>query len=200
MAEPIRFWFDFSSPYSYLASQRIEAICARYGRRTQWRPILLGAVFAACDSRPQAEQAHKWAYARRDIERSARFLDVPYRHPTLFPVPTVAAARAFYLLHSGNCERGRQFAHAVFRAYFVDGHDISRTGTVLDIAAGMGVDRDQLANDLTEPDVKARLRAETDAAIAAGVIGAPWIDIDGEPFWGADRLPQIEHWLARKGF
>ncbi|HZX31726.1 MAG TPA: 2-hydroxychromene-2-carboxylate isomerase [Rhodocyclaceae bacterium] len=201
MAEPIEFYFDFSSPYGYLLSEQIDEVAARYGRKVKWRPILLGVVFKATGSAPLTLQfPAKAEYSLRDFERSARFLRVPYRNPSKFPLPTQAAARAYYWLHGQDCAQARAFAHAVYRALFVEDRDISSPETVADIAAGLGLDRDQVAAAIQSPEMKDRLKAECDAALAKGVFGSPYVIIDGEPFFGADRLPQIEKWLETGGF
>ncbi len=198
---PIDFWFDFSSPYGYLLSEKIDAVAARHGRKVRWHPILLGVIFQATGSRPPADGvSSKGTYMMHDFHRSARFMGIPYNPPSRFPLPTQNAARAYYWLHGQDCGLARRFAHAVYRAFFVDDLDISSPDTVLDIAAGLGVDRQQLATALQAPEVKARLKDEVDAALAAGVFGSPHVIIDGEAFFGADRLPQIERWLETGGF
>jgi len=201
MTEPIKFYFDFSSPYGYLMSEKIDALAAQHDRKVQWRPILLGVVFQATGSAPLTLQnPAKAAYSLVDFERSARFMGVPYNPPSRFPLPTQNAARTYYWLHGQDCALARQFAHAVYRAYFVDDRDISAPETVLEIAAGLGVDRDGLEGALQSPEIKARLRNECDEALAVGVFGSPHVIVDGEPFFGADRLPQIAEWLATGGF
>lgn len=197
---PILFYFDFSSPYSYLASERIDALAERYGRQVQWRPILLGAIVKSLGTVTLTSQPGQADYSIRDFVRSARFMDIPYRHPAVFPISTVAAARAYYWLHGQDCALARRFAHEVFRAYFVDGRDVSAAGVVLELAAKVGAGGTALEAGMNDPAIKERLRAETDAAIGRGVFGVPWIVVDNEPFWGADRLPQIERWLASQGF
>jgi 2-hydroxychromene-2-carboxylate isomerase len=198
---PLDFYFDFSSPYSYLMSERIDALAARFGRKVRWHPILLGIVFKANGSAPLTLQsAPKAAYSLLDFERSARFMGIPYRHPTRFPLATQNAARACYWLHGEDCALARQFAHAVFRALFVDNRDVSAPETVLEIGAKIGVDRNRLEIALQSPEMKERLKQEVDAALALGVFGAPYVVIDGQPFFGADRLPQIEKWLETGGF
>nr|MBL8409842.1 2-hydroxychromene-2-carboxylate isomerase [Dechloromonas sp.] len=198
---PIDFWFDFSSPYGYLMAEKIDAVAAKHGRKVKWHPILLGVIFQATGSRPPADAvSSKGKYIARDFERSARHMGIPYNPPSRFPLPTQNAARAYYWLHGQDCALARQFAHSVYRAFFVDNRDISSPDTVLDIAAGLGIDRDALASALQTPEVKARLKDECDKALAAGVFGSPHVIIDGEPFFGADRLPQIEHWLESGGF
>jgi 2-hydroxychromene-2-carboxylate isomerase len=202
-APPILFHFDFTSPYSYLASEKIDALAERFGRKVQWRPILLGGVFKALGAVSLVRQPGQAEYSVRDFARSARFLGIPYAHPATFPVSTVAPSRAYYWLHGQDCALARRFAHAVFRAYFVDGRDISDAAVVLELAGNLGAGETVMAAleaGMNDPTIKERLRAETDAAIGRGVFGAPWIVVDNEPFWGADRLPQIERWLASQGF
>ncbi len=198
---PIDFWFDFSSPYGYLMSERIDDLAARFGRKVRWHPILLGIVFQATGSRPPADGvSSKGKYMLRDFHRSARHLGIPYNPPSRFPLPTHNAARAYYWLHGQDCALARRFAHAVYRGFFVDDLDISSPDTVLDIAGKQGVDREALAAALQNPEIKARLKDECEQALAAGVFGSPHVIIDGEPFFGADRLPQIEKWLESGGF
>lgn len=198
---PIEFYFDFSSPYGYLLSERIDELAARHGRKVKWRPVLLGVIFQTTRSAPLTKQfPPKAEYSEIDFARSARFLGIPYRLPSRFPLPTQAAARAYYWLHDRDCGSARAFAHAAYRALFVDDRDISSPDTVLDIAAGLGADRDALAPALQSQELKDRLKAEIEAAMAKGVFGSPHVIIDGEPFFGADRLPQIERWLETGGF
>jgi 2-hydroxychromene-2-carboxylate isomerase len=198
---PLDFWFDFSSPYGYLLSEKIDAVAAKYGRKVRWHPILLGIVFKATGSAPLTMQnPAKAAYSLRDFARSARFMGIPYRQPSQFPLPTQNAARTYYWLHGQDCGLARQFAHAIFRALYVEDLDISAPDTVLEIAARFGVDRNALAAALQSPEIKARLKEEVDQAMQAGVFGSPHVIIDGEAFFGADRLPHIERWLETGGF
>ena len=198
--EPIEFWFDFSSPYSYIASERIDELAAKHDRRVKWRPIMLGAAFKASGLPFLVSVPLKGDYSKRDFDRSARYLGVPYKFPPKFPVTTLAAARGYYWLHGQDCARAREFAHAVFRAYWVDGRDIGDLPVVLEIAGKLGIDRDAFTAAIATPEIKDRLKQETEAAVARGMFGAPYFMVDGEPFWGADRLPQIDKWLATGGF
>ena len=198
---PIDFYFDFSSPYGYLMAEKIDAVAARYGRKVKWHPILLGVIFQSTGARPPvAGTSSKANYMMADFHRSARFLGVPYNPPSRFPLPTQNAARAYYWLHAQDCTLARQFALAVYRGFFVDDLDISSPETVLEIAAKLGVDRNTLAAALQNPEIKEMLKAQCEMALQAGVFGSPHVIIDGEAFFGADRLPQIEHWLATGGF
>ena len=201
MAEPIDFYFDFSSPYGYLVSEKIDALAAQHGRKVRWHPILLGVIFKTTGSAPLTLQhPAKAAYYVGDFARSARFLGVPFKQPSRFPLPTQVAARAYYWLHGQDCALARQFAHAVYRALFVEDRDISDPETIFEISAKNAIDRSILEPALQSPEIKARLKDEVDQAMARSVFGSPTVIIDGETFFGADRLPQIERWLATGGF
>lgn len=200
MAEPIEFYFDFTSPYGYLMSEKIDELAARFGRKVKWRPILLGVVFKATGAQPLAQVPLKGEYSKRDFVRSARFLGVPYAPPAAFPIATQNTARAYYWLHDRDCAKARAFAHAAYRAYFVEGRDINDMTVILDLALKVGAGDTALEPALASPELKDRLRQEVDAALAKGVCGSPYVIIDGEPFLGVDRLPQIEKWLTDGGF
>ena len=188
MKAPVDFYFDFSSPYGYLAANKIEALAANHGRAVKWRPMLLGVAFKATGSGPLPSIPLKGDYAKRDFLRSARFHGVPFRQPDPFPVSTVAACRAFYSLK--NEEEQVKLAKALYRAYFVDNVNIGEAENVLKVAAGIGC-----KPDLNDQAVKDKTRAEVEAALAKGVFGSPYIIVDGEPFWGMDRFDQIARWL-----
>lgn len=200
MSEPLEFYFDFSSPYGYLASEKIDQIAAQHGRKVRWRPILLGVVFKETGAVPLTHAPLKGEYSLRDFSRSARFMGIPYAQPAKFPLSTQHAARAYYWLHDQHHGRARAFAHAAYRALFVDGRDISDLAVVLELASAQTDDPAALAEALGGQLLKDRLRAECAAAIKKGIFGSPLIIVDGEPFFGADRLPQLERWLETGGF
>jgi 2-hydroxychromene-2-carboxylate isomerase len=200
MTAPIDFYFDFSSPYGYLASEKIDALAGRYHRSVDWHPILLGAIFRVTDSIPLVQMPVKGDYYLRDFDRSARFMGIPFRLPQPFPIATQNAGRAFLWLHDRDPATAAAFAHACYRAYFVDGVNISEADNVLSLAQSLGVEGAALGAPMSDAGVKERLRAQNEVAIARGVCGSPYFIVDGEPFWGADRLPQLEKWLATGGF
>jgi 2-hydroxychromene-2-carboxylate isomerase len=197
---PLEFYFDFTSPYSYLASEKIDALAARFGRKVKWRPILLGAIFKTTGAAPLISVPLKGDYSRRDFARSARFMGLPAMLPEKFPLATQAAARAYYWLHENDCALARRFAQSVFRAIFVDGRDASSPEVLLDLATRLGIDSVACAAAMNDEKYKQRLKDEVDRALAKGVFGGPMIFCDGEPFMGADRLPQLERWLETGGF
>jgi 2-hydroxychromene-2-carboxylate isomerase len=195
MKAAIEFYFDFSSPYGYFAAEQIEALAARHGRSTQWRPILLGAVFKVTGQQPLVTIPLKGGYAEHDLARSARGYGLPFRKPARFPVATTAACRMFYSLTDTDPAAAKTLAMALYRAYFVDDRDISDPAAVVAVATALGHDGAALSAALEDPALKDRLRQEVDAAVARGVFGSPYLIVDGEPFWGADRLDQMERWL-----
>ncbi|MDB5867102.1 MAG: 2-hydroxychromene-2-carboxylate isomerase [Betaproteobacteria bacterium] len=200
MANPIDFYFDFSSPYGYFAASKIEDIAARHGRTVNWRPILLGAVFKVTGQQPLPTIPLKGDYSKRDLERTAKLLNLPFKLPTKFPISTQSPARAFYYLNNRDPALAKRLALALYVAYFADDVDISSPENTADIAAHAGVDKTEMTAALNDPAVKDRLRHEVDAAVALGVFGSPYIVVDGEPFWGSDRLDQVEKWLSTGGW
>ncbi len=199
MPAPIDFYFDFSSPFGYMASTRIDALASKYQREVSWRPILLGAVYKLNGVVPTPSVPLKGDYARRDIVRTARFHGIPCIVPTAFPIGTQSPARAFYWLQDRDAARAKQLAAAFYRAYFVDDLDISKPENTVAVAARQGLDAQEVAAAINDPQVKERLKREVDAAIARGVFGSPYVVVDGEPFWGNDRFDQLEKWLASGG-
>ena len=200
MPAPIDFYFDYSSPYGYFAADEIDELAVRHGREVSWKPILLGVVFKVTGGQPLPSLPLKGVYALRDIERSARFHGIEYRHPAKFPIATQAPARVFYWQHARDPALAKKLAQALYRAYFVDNLDISNPQITADVAATLGLVREEALTAINEPAVKDRLKNEVDAAIKLGVFGSPYIVVDGEPFWGIDRFDQLERWLARGPF
>ncbi|MCR6631164.1 MAG: 2-hydroxychromene-2-carboxylate isomerase [Magnetospirillum sp.] len=196
----IEFYFDFSSPYAYFASTRVGALAERHGRVCRWRPILLAPAFQASGNVRLIDQPLKGAYSRHDWERVSRQYDIPYRFPEPFPVGTVAAARAFWWLDGRDAAQAKRLGHALFAAYFAEGRNISEREVVAEVAAAQGLDPATILAAIELPEIKLKLRQETEGAIERGVFGAPFLIVDGEPFWGFDRLPQLDEWLTRGGW
>lgn len=200
MPAPIEFYFDFSSPYGYLGSHMIEPVAARHGRSVEWKPYLIGAVFKVAGTQPLTAYPLKGEYSKRDFERTARLHSIPFHLPAKFPVGSVAAARGYYWLADTAPDRAPTYAKAIYAAYFADGRDISDAAVVADIAGEAGIDRAAFLTGIEQPEIKAKLKDATDSAIARGVFGAPFFFVDGEPFWGADRIDMVDRWLATGGW
>lgn len=197
MAAPLEFYFDFSSPYGYFAAEQIEALAARHGRDTVWRPILLGAIFKITGQQPLVTIPLKGRYAEHDLQRSARAYGLPFRRPTRFPVATAAPCRAYYSVMDRDPRSAKTLALALYRAYFTADRDISEAAVVTAVAAEQGHDAAAIGAAIDDPAMKERLRVEVEAAVARGVFGSPHLLVDGEPFWGADRLDQVARWLEQ---
>ncbi len=200
MPAPVEFYFDFSSPYGYLAACCIDERMAVVGREVSWRPYLLGAVYKIVGGQPLIDIPMKGEYSRHDMVRSARRNGVPLTWPRPFPFMSVAAVRAFYWLEQKNPEDARRLAKEVFRRAFAEGQDMSGVANILSVAADLGFDKDGLAAALQDPSVKDLARAKVDAAIGAGVFGSPYFIVDGEPFWGHDRISDVEEWVRVGGW
>ena len=197
---PIDFYFDFSSPYSYIASEWIEALAARHGRTVEWHAILLGATFQVTELKSPVSYPLKREYTMLDFERSARYAGVPLKMPEKFPIPTQNAARIFWWLHGEDPGRARDWARHALRALFGRGVDLSDATALRGLAVEFGLDGSQAQDAWNDPAWKLALKAENDAAIARGVFGAPFFFVDGEPFWGNDRRAMIERWLEQGAF
>lgn len=187
---PIEFFFDFASPYAYFAADRLAQIAARHGRAVRWRPILLWTVLKTLGLPPPMETQAKGDYLHLDMARSARFHARPFRFPTHFPTSAHLPARAFYWLEARDQARAEAFIRQVFTAFFVDDIDLRDTGAVARLA---GIEEAQLKDEAAAR----ALREAGQEAGERGVHGSPFIFVDGEPFFGADRLPQIEWRLAQ---
>ncbi len=201
MAARIDFYFDFSSPYGYLAAQKIEALAAKHGREVDWHPVLLGVIFKETGAAPLTMVPLKGDYSRRDFERSARFHGITgFRMPPKFPIATQAAARIVLWLKARDPAQAARVAKALYRAFFTEGVDISSPELAASVAGREGVDATAARAAIDDPAIKDLLKREVDQAIARGVFGSPFVVVDGEPFWGLDRFDQVERWLATGGF
>jgi 2-hydroxychromene-2-carboxylate isomerase len=196
----LRFYFDFSCPYAYLASTRIEALAERAGVQLEARPILLGGVFRAWSTPQNLSETLSPAKARHnltDMHRQARLAGVPLQMPKGHPLRTVEALRALLVV-------GEPFwplAHALYRAYWVDDVDISKEPELRNVLTQAGHDADAILAKSSDETIKQDLRERTDEAIAAGVFGVPTcvLETDDGPelFWGADRLAMVERLACR---
>jgi 2-hydroxychromene-2-carboxylate isomerase len=198
--KPIDFYFDFSSPYGYLASQKIEALAERHGRSVDWHPMLLGVVFKQTGAAPLTEVPVKGPYSKRDFARSARFHGVEFEMPPVFPIPAQAPSRIVLWAKQKNAADAGRLARALYRAFFVQGRDIGKPDVAAEVAGEQGFDAAQARACVDDPAIKDALRREVEGAIAAGVFGSPFVVVDGEPFWGLDRFDQVERWLKEGGF
>ena len=194
MVKPLEFWFEFASTYSYLSAARVEAACAAAGVPLRWRSFLLGPVFGAqgmTDS-PFNLYPVKGAYMWTDMERCCADLDIPFVKPGTFPRGSLLAARI--AAAHGDAPWVGAFVRAVYHANFAQDRDIADDAVIAAILGEIGQDPEAAVAHATSPEGKATLRDATEAAMAAGLFGAPSFVVGDALFWGNDRMEQaIRH-------
>jgi 2-hydroxychromene-2-carboxylate isomerase len=191
----VEFYFDFASPFAWLIADGLTELAARYHCEVTWRPVLLFAVFKALGLPAPMETEAKRRYLLCDMQRSARVYGVPYRHPQAFPAVSPLPARMFYAIDSLDQPLARRFAHATLETHFVHDRDITQPEVLADVASGLGLAVSEIAAAAAGEPARTRLREAVDAATAREMVGSPFVLIDDEPFFGADRLPHMEWWL-----
>ena len=200
MPKPVEFFFDFSSPYGYLAAQRVDEVADEQDREVTWKPFLLGAVFKTTGAEPLLNIPMKGDYARHDLARSARLFEIPFTVPTPFPFMSVSACRAYYWLAERDETAAKDLAVALYDRAFGQGESIVKPEEVAAVAKGLDHDPEQVKAALQDQRIKDLLKSEVDAAIGRGVFGSPFFIVDGEPFWGYDRLEEVGLWLETGGW
>ncbi|MES2300070.1 MAG: 2-hydroxychromene-2-carboxylate isomerase [Pseudomonadota bacterium] len=198
MQDDIVFYFDFASPYAYLAATRIDALAAAHGRRVRWKPVLITALCQATGAPLAPLVPLKWRYVQRDLERTAQAEGITLRLPPGFPRLLISPGRAMlWIERIHGQQRAAAFAASCLRAYFVDGFDIADARVLADIAAAQDVERVPLLAGMEEGVIKEAFKQANAQALQEGVFGVPFVIADGEPFWGFDHLGQLDAWLAR---
>jgi 2-hydroxychromene-2-carboxylate isomerase len=195
MTRTLEFYYDYGSPYSYLADTQVETIAKRAGAALARKPMLLGGIFKATGnaSPMTVEQKSKWSAF--DLPMWAKHYGVPFQRNPFFPVNTLALMRGAAAAQiDGLFER---YHPAIYRAMWVDGRNLNDIAEVAAVLTAAGLDAAKFGSRIQEQDVKDRLKATTDEAVARGVFGAPTSFVDDMMFFGNDRLPFVE--MALKG-
>lgn len=189
----VEFYFDFSSPYSYLAATQLPELATRAGAKIEYRPFVLAAVFKATSNDMPAKVAAKGAYMLKDLERWAEFYGVRFKFSSHFPANTIKAMRL--VLVADEQGKAASVVQGLFRAMWAEDRDINDPVVLGDIAEKAGLDPAEALAAIEKQPIKDRLRAYTDAAIAKGAFGAPAIFVGDELFWGNDRMDFVERAL-----
>ncbi|OGP59756.1 MAG: 2-hydroxychromene-2-carboxylate isomerase [Deltaproteobacteria bacterium RBG_13_61_14] len=189
----IEFFYDFASPYSYLASTRMEGLEKRTGAPVIWRPFALGHVFKEAGNAMTASIPAKAKYMITDLKRWAEFYQVPFQWPSLFPLRSVPALRA--ALAAEELGQFLQLSAALFQAYWTEGQDLSQTTVLQKIADSLGLPGAKIAARIEDQAIKDKLRANTEEAVRRGAFGAPTFFVGEEMFWGNDRIEMVERFL-----
>jgi 2-hydroxychromene-2-carboxylate isomerase len=184
---PIEFYFDFASPYGFLAAMQID----RIERPVLWRPFLLGAVYKRVGQSPFEHPLKRDYVVKVDAPHMARSIRLALKVPQGFPEHSLPPSRAFYWIEKQDPPKAITFAKAAYRKYWLEGRATSDADAAIDSAAAVGFTRDAVLAGIQETSVKDRLVHENDEAIRKGVFGSPFFLADGEPFWGSDRMSLI---------
>jgi 2-hydroxychromene-2-carboxylate isomerase len=200
MARQLDFYFDCSSPWTYLAFHAVQPLALEVGAHIAWKPILVGGVFNSVNQTVYESRANpnprKQSYMLKDLGDWARLYGLRIAFPPkVFPVNSVKCMRgAFAAL---DADRLVPYATAAFEAYWGDDRDLSGDDVLSDIAERAGLDRRQFFAAIEADDCKRRLRANTDELIARGGFGSPTMFVDGSMFFGNDRLPLVRAALEK---
>ena len=198
MTKTVEFYFDVGSPAAYIAFRRLPDICENTGARLEYKPMLLGGVFQATGNQSPVNIPAKGRYIMVDFERFARRHGIEFRHNPFFPINTLMLMRGAAGLQMREPARLLPYLDAVFRAIWVDGKDMNDPAVVGDVLQAAGFDPGKLLALTADPQVKERLKALTQEAVARGVFGAPTCFVDGNMYWGQDRLDFVQEALEAK--
>ncbi len=199
---PLEFFFDFLSPFGYFASLRIDDIAARHGREVLWKPMLLGvSVLKVMGMKPIFDTPLKGAYIRHEALRFMRRHDITIARelvtPTMNPLP---AARTFSWLQHHAPAYAKPFARCAFMTYWQRNRELLTAEVLGSVGVDAGVPPELIDNAIRDPEASRLLRHDVDGAIARGVFGSPFFMVDGEPFFGCDKLELIDEWLRCGGW
>ena len=195
LARKLDFYFDCSSPWTYLAFHAVQPLAKEAAAEIVWKPILVGGVFNAVNQTVYENRARlnplKQSYSQKDMQDWARLYGLAIRFPpTVFPVNSVKCMRgAFVALAEGKLI---PYATAAFEAYWGNDRDLARKDVLADIAERAGIEREHFFAGIETAACKAQLRANTDELIARGGFGSPTIFVGNDMYFGNDRMPLVK--------
>lgn len=193
MSKKIDFYFDYGSPTSYLAYVQLPGIVERTGAEVIYKPILLGGVHKASNNASPMEVPAKKQWMIKDMAFFANRYKVSFSYNPNFPINTLNLMRgAIYCQREGLLSK---YSDAIFQAMWVDQRDLSNLAVISEVLTKAGLDADKIIAGTQEPEVKERLKAETEAAVARGIFGAPALFVGDEMYFGQDRLQFVEERL-----
>jgi 2-hydroxychromene-2-carboxylate isomerase len=196
MPKPIEFWFDFGSPTTYLAHTQMRQVAADTGAEVRYMPMLLGGVFKATGNQSPVMVPAKGRWMGGDLARFARRYGVPFTFNPHFPINTLTLMRGAVGLQVRQPERFMPYVEAMFRAMWVEPVNLGDAAVLAATLGAAGFDAAQFQSLVADPEVKAKLIANTDAAVARGVFGAPTCFVGDEMFFGQDRLDFVREAAA----
>jgi 2-hydroxychromene-2-carboxylate isomerase len=181
----IDFYFDFASPYGFIAAMQMPALT----RPVRWHPFLLGAIYKAVAQSPLEHPLKRDYVINVDAPRTARRIGLELKMPQGFPEHSLPPARAFYWIEQRDPEAAVAFAEDVYRKYWLQGRSTADIEVVVDSAVAIGFARDAVLVGMQSRETKERLAAENEAALQRRVFGSPFFIVEGEPFWGSEQIP-----------
>lgn len=192
----VEFYFDFGSPASYLAATQLPHLCADTGAELVWKPMLLGGVFQATGNQSPAAIPAKGPYVFEDLARFARRYGVPLQRNPYFPINTLLLMRGATGMQMREPERFRAYVDAVYRAMWIEPRNLNDPATLAAALADAGFDPASMIALANAQEVKDRLKATTQEAVARGVFGAPTMFVGDQMYWGQDRLDFVREALG----
>lgn len=192
MSKTVEFLFDMGSPYSYLAYRHLPHIAQTTGAQIVWTPVLLGGIFQATGNRSPAETPAKRQHLETDLQRWARAYGTHYTSNPNFPINSLTLMRGAVALQMRDEGEFQRYLAAMFEAMFGQPRNLADPAVLGEVLTAAGFDPAQLLALTQSPDVKDRLKANTERAIARGAFGAPTFFVGNEMFWGQDRLHFVE--------
>jgi 2-hydroxychromene-2-carboxylate isomerase len=200
MAKKLEFFYDCSSPWTYLAFTKIEEVARRHDADLIWRPILVGGLFNTVNPSVYENRAKpvpvKARYYTKDLRDWTNFYGLKIGNPTVFPVNSVKAMRGAIVAEEHNLIS--RYSRRVFESYWGDDRDISQDDVLGEIVREVGLDEKEFFGKIAAEDYKARLRANVEELIERGGFGSPTMFVEGSMYFGNDRIPLVEHALSRR--
>ena len=197
MDKKVEFFFDFGSPYSYLAYKALPPVAAAHDAQIVWRPMLLGGVLKATGNRSPAETPAKGAWMRQDMKRWAQRYSIAFENNPYFPVNTLTLMRGAVGLQPQGAAF-HKYMDAIFHAMWAEPRNLGEPGELGAVLQQSGMDVGAFQALVKDPAVKEQLKKNTEEAVARGVFGAPTFFVGTEMFWGQDRLHFVAEALAKK--
>jgi 2-hydroxychromene-2-carboxylate isomerase len=198
MPKKLEFFYDCSSPWTYLAFTKIEDLALRHDAELIWRPILVGGLFNTVNPSVYESRANpvpvKAKYYTKDLRDWAKFYGIKIGSPTVFPVNSVKAMRGALVADEHRVIS--RYSRRVFESYWTDDKDISQDDVLREIVKEAGLDEKEFFTKIASDEYKARLRENVAELIARGGFGSPTMFVEGSMFFGNDRLPLVEHELG----
>jgi 2-hydroxychromene-2-carboxylate isomerase len=195
MPQQVEFFFDYGSPFSYLADTQLVPLAQRTGATVVYRPMLLGAVLKATDNASPMTVPAKGRYMGVELQRWAKHYGVPFAANPFFPINTMRLMRGAVAAQQAGCFA--EYHRVIYPAFWVESANLGDQDVIRSVLLKAGLNADLLLARIEEPSVKEQLRLNTDEAVRRGVFGAPTFFVGEEMFWGNDRLMFVEEVLRR---